>query len=238
MLTSAFHQRNADAMLIPLHILPDDFETSMPQLLLVENIDGFVFTIPYKQRAMAFADHIGVDGKAVGAINALARRDDGWHGNMFDGQGCVEAFRQHGYELRDQRIQLLGAGGAGSAIGVAVAQQHPRSLRIYDVDAAKARALVERIRAVNPALDVAGAATPRIDDLDVLMNASPVGMLDDPRVPVDIATIDAHVIVFDAIVNPEPTPFLALAQQRGCRVVFGREMMQGQMTRLVEFFGY
>jgi shikimate dehydrogenase len=91
---------------------------------------------------------------------------------------------------------------------------------------------------VNPALDVAGAATPRIDDVDVLMNASPVGMLDDPRVPVDIATIDAHVIVFDAIVNPEPTPFLALAQQRGCRVVFGREMMQGQMTRLVEFFGY
>jgi shikimate dehydrogenase len=238
MLTAEFHRRNADAMLVPLHVLPEDFETTMRQLVRIENFDGFVFTIPYKQRAMAFADRIGVDGNAVGAINALARRPDGWHGNMFDGQGCVEGFRQHGYSLAGQRVQLLGAGGAGSAIGVAVAQQNPRSLAVYDLEADKARALAERIRAVNPTLEVAAVTTPRVDDIDVLMNASPVGMLDDPRMPVDIAAIDAHVIVFDAIVNPEPTPLLALAQQRGCRVVFGREMMRGQMTRLVDFFGF
>jgi shikimate dehydrogenase len=238
MLTGEFHRRKADAMLIPVHVLPDDFETTMRQLLRIENLDGFVFTIPYKQRAMAFADHIGIDGEAVGAINALARRADGWHGNMFDGQGCVEGFRHRGYSLAGQRVQLVGAGGAGSAIGVAVAQQNPRSLRIHDVDAAKARALADRIRDVNPKLDVSVADTPRIDDVDVLMNASPVGMLDDPRMPVDVSAIDPGVIVFDAIVNPEPTPFLALAQRRGCRIVVGREMMRGQMTRLVEFFGF
>jgi shikimate dehydrogenase len=238
MFTAEFHRRKLDAILIPLHVLPDDFESTMRQLMRIENLDGLVFTIPYKQRAMAFADHVGVDGKAVGAINGLAKREDGWHGDMFDGQGCVEALRQHGYELAGQRVQLVGAGGAGSAIGVAVAQRNPRSLRIHDVDGAKARALAERVRNVNPRLEVTAVDTARIDDIDVLMNASPVGMLDDARMPVDIAAIDSRVIVFDAIVNPEPTPLLALAQRRGCRVVFGREMMHSQLTRMVEFFGY
>jgi shikimate dehydrogenase len=42
--------------------------------------------------------------------------------------------------------------------------------------------------------------------------------------------------VFDAIVKPEPTKLLALARERGCRTVFGREMMRGQISRMADFF--
>jgi len=72
--------------------------------------------------------------------------------------------------------------------------------------------------------------------IDILLNASPVGMLTDPRTPVDISAIEPQVIVFDAIVKPEPTKLLSLAQTRGCRTVFGREMMRGQISKIVDFF--
>ena len=61
-------------------------------------------------------------------------------------------------------------------------------------------------------------------------------MLADPRMPVDISAIDSRIIVFDAIVKPEPTKLLALAQTRGCRIVFGRDMMRGQIAKIVDFF--
>ena len=61
-------------------------------------------------------------------------------------------------------------------------------------------------------------------------------MLTDPRTPVDVSAIEPQVIVFDAIVKPEPTKLLSLAQTRGCRTVSGREMMRGQISKIVDFF--
>jgi shikimate dehydrogenase len=202
----------------------------------VRNLDGLVFTIPYKQAALSLADSLGPQARGVGAINALARQPDGtWIGDIFDGLGCVEAFRRRGYPIVDQRLTLIGAGGAGSAIGVAMAHEGPRSIRLFDPDQARAADLAGKIRGVNPAIDVT-LGEPLTTGIDILLNASPVGMLSDPRTPVDISAISPGVIVFDAIVKPEPTKLLALAQERGCRTVFGREMMRGQISMMFEFF--
>jgi shikimate dehydrogenase len=77
---------------------------------------------------------------------------------------------------------------------------------------------------------------PRLEGVDVLMNATPVGMLDDPRLPIDAARLPPELVVSDAIVKPERTPLLALAEDCGCTVVHGREMMRGQIARIVDFF--
>ena len=53
-----------------------------------------------------------------------------------------------------------------------------------------------------------------------------------------LAALGHEVIVFDAIVKPEQTRLLATAEASGCRVVRGREMMRGQIARMVDFFGY
>ncbi len=237
MFTAEFVRRNANALLIPMHIRPEDFDTSMRQALRFQNFDGFVFTIPFKQAALKFADTLGDQARVVGAINALARRDGQWIGDIFDGLGCVEGFRRRGYSMRDQRLMLIGAGGAGSAIGVAAAYEHPRSVRVFDPDTARASELAEKIRSVDAGIE-ATVGAPLTSGIDILLNASPVGMLGDTRVPVDISGISPEIIVFDAIVKPEMTGLLTMAQQRGCRIVMGREMMRGQMARMIDFFGY
>jgi shikimate dehydrogenase len=236
MISAEFASRGLDALMIPIHVLPADFDACLAQLKRVQNLDGLVFTIPYKRAAIALADELGAHARTIGAVNALARRPQGrWSGEIFDGLGCVEAFRRRGYAIAGRRLMLIGAGGAGAAIGVAMAHEHPRSMRLYDVDAKRAADLAASIRTVDASIDIA-VGEPITTGIDILLNASPVGMLSDPRMPVDVSSIEPDIIVFDAIVKPEPTKLLALAEQRGCRTVFGREMMRGQISRIVDFF--
>jgi shikimate dehydrogenase len=236
MFTAEFRRRGHDAILVPMHVLPDDFEAVMPQLLRLQNFPGLVFTIPFKVRACAFADELGDQARAVGAINALARGADGrTRADIFDGLGCVEAFRRRGIRFGGKRVMLLGAGGAGSAIGVAIGFERPAALRIFDVDVDRAQALAGRVARASPGVAVeAGAAT--TDGIDILLNASPVGMLGDARLPIALTALPRELVVFDAIVKPERTPLLALAESCGCTTVYGREMMRGQISRMVDFF--
>jgi shikimate dehydrogenase len=236
MFTAEFRRRGLDAILVPMHVLPDDFDATLPHLKHLRNLDGLVFTIPYKSRACALADALGGQAQIVGAINALAPGADGrWQGDIFDGLGCVEAFRRRGIAFSGKRVMLLGAGGAGSAIGVAIGFEQPASLRVFDVDMGRAKALVAKIAPANPGVCVE-AGPPMADGIDVLVNASPVGMLDDTRLPLPITTLPRELIVFDAIVKPERTPLLGVAERCGCTTVFGREMMRGQIARMVDFF--
>jgi shikimate dehydrogenase len=236
MITAELRLRQREAILVPLHVLPEDFDACLPQLMRLQNLDGLVFTIPFKVRACALADVLGDQAHAVGAINAMTRTAAGrWHADIFDGVGCVEAFRRRGIGFGGRRVMLLGAGGAGSAIGVAIAFERPAALRVFDVDPARAETLAARVAQASPGIAVSAGA-PTTDGIDILLNASPVGMLGDARLPLAVTTLPGELIVFDAIVKPETTPLLALARQCGCTTVAGREMMRGQISRMVDFF--
>jgi shikimate dehydrogenase len=237
MVTWAMQQRGMDAVLVPLHVRAADFDDVVPRLMRLANLDGLVFTIPFKARALALADALGPQARAVGALNALARDAAGrWHGEMFDGLGCVAALGRAGVRLAGARAMLLGAGGAGAAIGAALAAERPAALRIFDLDAARAARLAAIVAAASPSTAVT-VGPPSVEDVDLLVNATPVGMLDDPRLPLEATRLPPSLAVLDAIVMPERTPLLALAEASGCRTVRGREMMRGQIGRIVGFFG-
>jgi shikimate dehydrogenase len=236
MITWELQQRGLDALLFPMHLRSEDFESAMPSVLKVRNLDGLIFTIPFKARAAAFADELGAQARAVRGFNAMARRPDGtWVGEMFDGLGCVEAFRRREFALRGKHLMLVGLGGAGSAIAVAMAGERPARTRIFDLDPARCERVKAAIARVSPETTVEIGA-PGIDDIDILLNATPVGMLGDDRLPIEVDRLPPELIVFDAIVKPERTPLLALAEACGCRTVRGREMMLGQIARIVDFF--
>ena len=236
MFTAEFHRRGHDAILVPLHVLPDDFDAVVPRLLGLQNLGGLVFTIPYKVRACGLADELGAQARVVGAINALTRSADGrWRADIFDGLGCVEGFRRRGFGFAGKRVMLLGAGGAGSAIAVAIGFERPASLRIFDVDAERASNLAAIVARAHPGVPVEAAA-PLTEGIDILVNASPVGMLGDARLPMPVTQLPRELVVFDAIVKPERTPLLTLAGQCGCVTIYGREMMLGQISRMVDYF--
>jgi hypothetical protein len=64
MISAEFMRRGAEALLIPVHVLPADFDASVAQLKRVQNFDGFVFTIPYKASAIPHADALGPQARS------------------------------------------------------------------------------------------------------------------------------------------------------------------------------
>src|SRR5262249_39767399 len=142
LVSAEFRRRHADAIMVPLHVLPADFGAVLPALKRMPNLGGLVFTIPYKVRACVLADALSPQARVGGGINVMVRERDGrWRGDILDGLGCVEGFRRRGLGFAGQRVCLIGAGGAGSAVGVAVAAEGPRAMRLFDIDSAKAEAL-------------------------------------------------------------------------------------------------
>ena len=236
MVTWEMQKRHHNAVLIPMHIARDEFDTVMPHIMRMRNLDGLIFTIPFKAQAIALAKTLGPQASQIGAINALKKHSNGaWSGEIFDGMGCVEAFKQRGITLQDKRLQLIGLGGAGSAICVALAYEKPKLLRLFDINAQTTERMAKMVNTISPQT-VVEVGLPLAEGIDILLNASPVGMLSDARLPLAVEQFKKELIVFDAIVMPENTPLLSLAQDCGCQVVRGREMMLGQISKIVDYF--
>lgn len=154
---------------------------------------------------------------------------------MFDGVGLMRGLREQGEDPRGRRVMLLGAGGAGSAVAVALGQAGAAAVTIHDVDAVKTKALVDRVKQAYPACDVRAGA-PDLDTHDTLINATPTGMAEGDPLPVPIERLRPEMLVVDIIMKPEVTAFLKAARERGCKALPGKTMLEGQGAELMKFF--
>ena len=232
-----FAAAGMDAVMVPMHVLPDRFEAAMPALMVINNLDGLIVTVPYKARAIQLADRLGPTASRIKALNALRREADGtWTGDMFDGAGFVRAAADKGIDLERRRVALFGAGGAGSAIGCELAAAGVESLAIMDPQRQRAQALADTLGREFPECRCdAVESVPRTANM--IVNASTVGMRADDGLPGDVGTLNADILVGDVIVSETPTRLLQRAIDHGCQYVNGRDMLRGQSGALMSFFG-
>lgn len=234
--TARFAETGRDAVLVPAHAPASAFDDVVRGLMALGNLDGLLFTVPFKARAAALATRLGVTASCIGALNALRRERDGsWTGDMFDGAGFVRGAERKGERLRGRRAVLFGAGGAGSAIACALAEAGVGAIDVVDIDATRARALVERLRPAFPACELAVAAG-WSQDTDLVVNASPVGMSPNDGMPAQIGALRPDTLVGDAVIIEGQTALIRHAGRHGCRWVDGRDMHAGQVDAIVNFF--
>jgi shikimate dehydrogenase len=144
--------------------------------------------------------------------------------------------RWEGHDPQGQRVFLIGAGGAGSAIAFAVAEAGALALTIRDVDEERGRILANAVGASVPSCETRfGNADPTAHD--IIINATPLGMRAGDALPVDPMLIPVGSTVVDVITQPDPTPLCQAALARGCRVQSGRAMHEGQAVYAATFLG-
>ncbi len=234
-ITNRFRARGVNAICLPFHVRPAEFDLVVRGLKAMVNLDGFILTVPHKVRAMAHVDELHPTAKRVGAVNVVRRRKDGtWIGDMSDGRGMVNALRNAGFDPKGKRLMVLGAGGAGSAIVDMLAESGAASVRIFDVDQAKANDIAARLGKYHPGCKIA-AGPASADDCDALINATPIGMAPQAGMPAPFTTLPANLVVADVITNPTITPLLALAQQCGCRISTGVQMFEAQVNYIADY---
>jgi shikimate dehydrogenase len=232
-----FAERGIDAVMVPAEVDAAGFDAAVAGFKNLRNCDGLIITMPHKHAMCAHVDELHDNGRLVGAINVARRLPDGrWIGDMFDGRGYLGGLKNRGIDPRGKRVHLIGAGGVARAMGMALAQAGVASLTLRDIDASRARELAESIHAAFPKVAADAVAEDRYD-VDILANATPLGLRDGDPLPCDPARIAPRTIVTDVIPKPDITPLLAAAQARGCTVVTGREMVEGQAGLIAAFLG-
>jgi shikimate dehydrogenase len=237
-INARFTSAGVDAFLFPAHVTEERFDSAVPGLLSLANLDGIVVTVPHKARTMALATRVEQSAAVVGAINVLRREPDGsWTGAMFDGAGMVNAFRRKGARLEARTVLLYGAGGAGSAIACSLADAGVTSIDFSDPIKERVDALIARLRVAFPncRFGVADGWHPRFD---MIVNASPVGMYGKDAMPGPIGALSPDTIVGDVVTGEQPTRLIQHASAHGCLTVTGREMHAGQIDAILQFFGF
>jgi len=232
--TRALNQRGRDCVVIPVQVAPQDLDAFMRGASAARNFDGLIATVPHKFAAHAACASATLRARALGAVNVMRRNPDGsWHGDMLDGIGFVTAMREAGGAPEGKRALLAGAGGAGSAIALALLDAGVASLAIHDGDAARRETLIERLRGLHPGRVLAGTADPA--GYDIVVNATPAGMRPGDPLPVETAQLAGDMFVGDVITVPEETPLLAAARALGCKTQTGVGMFNAVSRLMVDF---
>lgn len=232
-LNPLFAGLDKDAVMIALHVHASRFEETIPNLLALGNLDGIVITMPFKDRVIPFLDTISENARAVNAVNAAKRLPDGtWHGDIFDGAGLVGAARGIGLSIEGLRVGLIGSGGAGSAIAYALSDSGAGSITVTDIDMERAKKLASQLR--QRGTDACAEAI-ALTNIDLLINATPIGMNPDDETPIDVTGLTAQTAVID-IVPKADTRLSQKAKALGCPFTDGAAMVAAQAAAIFAFF--
>ncbi|MEU3731086.1 shikimate dehydrogenase [Streptomyces sp. NPDC033538] len=232
-LLAALHR---DAVVVPVHARPSHLETVVRGLRHVRNLDGMFVTVPHKVAVRHLADRCGTTVDIVGSANVLRREaDGGWLAENFDGSGFVAGLVAAGHDPKGSRVALVGTGGAGSAIAAALLAAGADRLHLYDTDAAKLDALAARLDAHWPGR-VHTLNGPRPGDVDIAVNATPLGLTAQDPLPFPLEHLPPGCVVADIIMKPRETRLLREAAARGHRVHHGIHMLEGQLNSYRDFF--
>lgn len=232
--TQSFQSAGHNALCIPAHVSPADLAAWTAGVTLSKNVDGIIVTVPHKFAFFHLCATTTDRGAFLKSINTLRRNPDGsWHGDMFDGQGYVQALGLKGVQLAGQKALLVGAGGAGSAIAYALATGGVRELAIHDEDAVRRDALVQRLRSLGGCVVVVGSSDPT--GFDIAINATPMGMHESDPHPMNSSKFTSDMFVGCVITSPAVPPMISAARASGCITLTGAEMFAQVKDLMVEF---
>jgi shikimate dehydrogenase len=200
--------------------------------------NGLNVTFPYKQEVIPLLDELSEAAEALGSVNTVVLRAGRRIGHNTDLWGFKESFRNGMSGAPCEDVLLLGAGGAGAAVGHALLDCGIGRLTISDLDERKVAGLAERLASrfgadrVTIAADIAAV----VAGVDGIVNATPVGMAKLPGIPLDPALLRRECWVADIVYFPLETELLAEARRRGCRTLSGEGMAIYQAARAFELF--
>jgi len=198
-----------------------------------DGLSGLNITHPCKQLVVPELDALSPEAEALGAVNTVVFDDDRLVGHNTDASGFREAFARRLPGARTDRVVLLGAGGAGAAVGQALLAGGAGEVTIIDVERERADALADRLDARSADMEALPELLARADGL---VHATPTGMEAHPGSAVPAELLDPRLWVAEVVYMPIETQLLEDARERGCRTLDGAAMVALQAAGSLELF--
>src|SRR5438128_2269468 len=219
MQNAALKQHDIGMQYARFHIRANELRSALRFLRELDFV-GVNLTVPHKIAAFEQVDETAT---GVGAVNTIRIRDKKLIGSNTDGEGFLRAIRsEFSVDVRDLRVMIIGAGGGtGHAIAWQCALENCERLVLVNRTLEKAIALVDRLRPFFAGPRVLGpvarleavpwdeaALRAQLQDIDLLVNATPLGMNPSDPSPIPTRLLAPHHMVFDAVHGASRTSFL------------------------------
>jgi shikimate dehydrogenase len=217
---------------------------------------GLNLTVPHKLLALDMVDVIDSEAKKWGAINTIrfeGQQGDNWLplpelppdtdalvrsvGFNTDADAIVRSLKEDlGVLLTGSKILLLGAGGAGRAAALRLAEEKPAELWLVNRTQSKAEELALEIQSRQPSVAVKVGYPNKF--VDLVLNATSLGLKADDPLPIDENQfpLKQAEYAYDMIYKPAKTPFLVAAEANGCFIANGLGMLLYQGARALELW--
>lgn len=205
-----------------------------------DGLRGLNITYPYKERILP---RVTIEDPAVAAIGACntVLFGEPTAGLNTDYTGFVAAFRERFGETSPGVVAIAGCGGAGKAVGFALASLGANHIRLFDADYEKARGLAVALVGFRSGLDVVAAASlaDACEGATGLINCTPLGMVGYGGNAFHGIPLGGRAWIFDAVYTPLETSFLQAGEAAAVETLSGYELFLYQGIHAFKLFtGY
>lgn len=220
---AAFEHLNLDFCYVTFSVRPDFLKDAIKAIVAL-NLRGVNVTVPHKENVLPLLDTVNEEASFIGAVNTILNSDGTLMGFNTDGRGFMESLSEASIGVEGKNVLIIGAGGACRAVSYYLSDR-AGSLRIFDTDGAKAEKLVHDLGSIRSNVS-RSADVNDLDGIDVVINATPLGLKETDPAPLDISLIRKEMTVCDLIYRE--TPLLRAASQKGCKTLDGLGMLLHQ----------
>jgi shikimate dehydrogenase len=232
---AAFRKLGLDFAYLPFRVLRGDLGRAIDALRAL-HIRGLNVTIPHKVAVMPLLDRLDPVAERIGAVNTIVNENGVLTGYNTDAGGFLKPLEKRGVQVRGKSVAMIGAGGAARAIAFALVEGGAHLVVLNRSDRNLAE-LCDRLAGANvEAMNLDGASLrSTIDRVDVLVNATPVGMtpaIDETPVAPDL--LRRGLLVYDIVYNPPRTRLLTDASAAGGKTIGGLDMLVWQAALAFE----
>ena len=200
--------------------------------------DALNVTHPCKKLVIAHLDAVDDAAAALGAVNTVVFEPTRTVGYNTDAPGFATGFAEGLPGAQLTNVVMLGAGGAGAAVGHALLEVGTDHLTVVDIDVDRATALAGELSARHPDARVDASSFDKLAVLlphsDGVVHCTPTGMADHPGMPFDEHLLHPTLWVADIVYRPLDTALLTAARRVGCRTLDGGHMAVHQATTAFE----
>ena len=214
---------------IPFSVTTEKLETSIRSLMEL-GFSGVNVTIPHKTNVLSFADTITDRASLIGAANTLYFSKSGKiHADNTDGYGFIQNIIDEipEYDFYDKTALIYGAGGSARAIASALLSNGVKEVGITNRTRSKAQIISENLGAKVSVVDWR-AAPDTITKVDIIINATSMGMVGQPDFSQPISRAKKTALVVDIVYNPLITELIKEAKKMKLKTVGGIGMLINQ----------
>jgi shikimate dehydrogenase len=199
---------------------------------------GLNITYPSKQAVIPLLHELAPEARALHSVNTVLFRRGKRIGHNTDWWGFAESFRRDMADVNTENVVLVGAGGAGAAVGYAMLKLGSRVLTVHDMDGARAAALVQRLSELFPGrgVQVCRELASALSAANGLVHATPTGMRKYPGMPVPVELLRPPLWVSEIVYVPLLTELVVAARKHGCRTLDGGGMAVYQAAMAFKLF--